>query len=253
MIGDVLDWYKKLPKAEYTVYVIQDRAIYKTYLPTFYINKLMFKKADYFTLNENVENIVVNLRHFVLPTGTGKIFGNIFFETYSLKDSLLSTNGSSSLIVNTTAINTQVLLFDSNNEPVAWTITDQFGNYVFENIALDTYKVVAETASAYAESVVVLTDNSTVLNVDLLLKSQQAETGINDIENTEIKIYPNPVVDNLNIYSKEATTMELYNVLGKLLVRENLISGNNELDLSQISKGIYFTKIGKMTIKLVKK
>ncbi|MFZ4725170.1 MAG: T9SS type A sorting domain-containing protein, partial [Paludibacter sp.] len=246
--------FKNLPKAEYTVYVIPDIRIYKNYLPTFYSNKLMFKKADYVALSSNIDDLVVKLRQFVLPTGTGKIYGNIFFETYSLKDSILNKDESqNNSAMNTIAFNTPVVLYNAANEPIAWTLTDILGNYVFENIALETYKVVSETAAAIAESVVVLTAGNSTMNADLLLKSQLVDTGVNTIENNVIELYPNPVIDNLKVNLKEAATVDVYNVLGKILIHAELQSGDNVLDLSQIAKGVYYTKIGKSSFKIVKK
>jgi hypothetical protein len=246
--------FTNLPKAEYTVYVIPDIRIYKNYLPTFYSNKLMFKKADYVALTSNIEDLVIKLRQFVLPTGTGKIYGNIFFETYSLKDTILNKDESqNNSAMNTIAFNTPVVLYNSANEPIAWTLTDLLGNYVFENIALETYKVVSETAAAIAESVVVLTAGNSTMNADLLLKSQLVDTAVDAIENNVIELYPNPVIDNLKINLKEAAIVDVYNVMGKILIHAELQSGDNVLDVSQIAKGIYYTKIGKSTFKIVKK
>ena len=127
------------------------------------------------------------------------------------------------------------------------------GFYVFENIALDTYKVVSETAAAIGESNVVLSDNNSAANADLLLKNQQTDTGIENIENGVINTYPNPVIDYLNIEVKDASTIKIYNVIGKMLFNENLNSGLNTLDLSTIREGVYIAKIGKTTQRIVKK
>ena len=246
--------FSNLPKAEYTVYAIPDFSVYKNFLPTFYINKLKYKNADYLSLNDTSINIVINLREFVRTKGTGKITGNIFFESYSLQDSVFAKNGSTNLNpINNIAMNTPVILYNSTNQPVAWTITDGAGYYVFENIALDTYKVVAETASALAESVVILTDNNSATNADLTLKSQLNNTGINDIENNVISLFPNPVANNLNIEVNDPTTVKIYTMLGKLLFNESLKSGINTLDISTIDKGIYIARIGNNTIRIVKK
>jgi Secretion system C-terminal sorting domain len=245
--------FANLPKAEYTLYAIPDFTVYKNFLPTFYINKLKFKNADYLTLNDSVINIVIHLREFVRTKGNGKISGNIFFETYSLQDSVFAKSASTSLnLISNIAMNTPVVLYNNSNEPVAWTVTDMAGYYVFENIALDAYKVVAETASAIAESDVALTDNNSATNADLTLKSQLDNTGINNIENNVISIFPNPVADNLNIEVNDPTTLKMYTILGKLLFSENLKSGINTLNISTIEKGIYVAKIGNNTIRIVK-
>jgi hypothetical protein len=248
--------FSNLPKADYSVLVIPNISFYRNYFPTFYSNKLKYRNADYITLNASIDNVVVNLRKFVLPSGNGKIYGNIFFETYSLKDSILSDNGAINTLstsMNTTAINTPVMLYGSTNEPVAWTMTDVNGNYIFENIALDSYKVVSETASAIAEIPVVLTGNSSVINADLLLKSQPVETGINELESIDFEYYPSQITDKLCVKMKERSKVRIYNSLGKMMLYQSLNSGLNTLDLSQLSSGIYFATIGDNKIKILKK
>ena len=58
------------------------------------------------------------------------------------------------------------------------------------------------------------------------------------------KIYPNPFADVLYIDKNSTTcnvTMNLYNELGQLLVKDKIINdGHNEIPLSNISSGIYF-------------
>jgi hypothetical protein len=57
----------------------------------------------------------------------------------------------------------------------------------------------------------------------------------------------------LKINLKEAAIVDVYNVMGKILIHAELQSGDNVLDVSQIAKGIYYTKIGKSSFKIVKK
>jgi hypothetical protein len=65
-----------------------------------------------------------------------------------------------------------------------------------------------------------------------------------------IKIYPNPVRDVLtiaNIQNVDLKTIEIYNILGNLVIQVNIkdLSFNNnlQLNLSELNEGIYLTKI----------
>lgn len=145
------------------------------------------------------------------------------------------------------------MLYNSTSDPVAWTMTDSYGNYTFENIAFDTYKIVTEKASATAESVVNLTSNNSNANADMLLRSPQTNTDISNTEDILLSIYPNPLVDKLIITLKESENVAIYNPMGQLLLLKSLKSSINILDLSTINKGVYFAKIGKTTIKVIKK
>ncbi|MCF6296276.1 MAG: T9SS type A sorting domain-containing protein, partial [Flavobacteriaceae bacterium] len=75
---------------------------------------------------------------------------------------------------------------------------------------------------------------------------------INEVTENEISIYPNPVKDILTINSKgNFETIIIYNQLGQQ-VREVV---SNQIDISNLSKGLYFVKIisqsGKMEIKKI--
>jgi hypothetical protein len=75
----------------------------------------------------------------------------------------------------------------------------------------------------------------------------------------EIRVFPNPVSDQLHINFPHKTkgTLTLTSVDGKKLLTQELTSAQLQLDLSKIkSKGIYFLKIetasGTLTKKIVK-
>ncbi|WP_370479152.1 pectate lyase family protein [Tamlana flava] len=66
--------------------------------------------------------------------------------------------------------------------------------------------------------------------------------GLNEILKTKIKLYPNPVKDQLHLYSNpEIGKVEIYNLMGVLILN---IEGHNihSIDLSQLSSGSYLIK-----------
>ncbi len=74
----------------------------------------------------------------------------------------------------------------------------------------------------------------------------------NDLTSTEqnlsagnVKVSPNPVIDNLNIklpavFNKDNTTIEVYNLIGKMITRTNYA---NIINVSNLKTGIYLLKI----------
>lgn len=65
-------------------------------------------------------------------------------------------------------------------------------------------------------------------------------TGISEINNTKIKLYPNPASNELSIQSEEIIKEVLiYNSQGKLVKTET----KNTIDVSDLAKGIYFVNI----------
>ena len=66
-------------------------------------------------------------------------------------------------------------------------------------------------------------------------------------------LYPNPVHDQLFVKSStsvDITTIQFYNVLGKEVLE---VSSQNQIDMSSLSKGLYFVIIEANEIKTVKK
>lgn len=63
--------------------------------------------------------------------------------------------------------------------------------------------------------------------------------------NEKIKIYPNPVADELNIRNNSAQLvgLTLYNSLGEKIIDKNLSGKINTLNLAGYSNGIYYYKV----------
>jgi hypothetical protein len=76
--------------------------------------------------------------------------------------------------------------------------------------------------------------------------------GITDIDHLkEVSIFPNPIRDNnLKIENlNEATDIHIYNITGQLIRTEAAVMGNANIDVSNLSNGMYILKLqsGKST------
>lgn len=236
--------------------MIPDRTLNSNYLPTFYINKLAYRNADYYTLKDGMNEIAVNLRSFVRRPGTGRIYGNVYFETSNLKDSILNYYGDKNYLYttdNNMAINLPVILFDSQGAPIDWTMSDNSGNYAFDNIALDSYRIVTESAESQAESTVSLSLENAVVGADMVLKVQNLVEALPTLQLEAFSLYPNPVSDKLFIHTTASNAVRIYNSLGQLMMEHYLTAGKNELDVQNLNQGVYIVKIGLYTQKLIRK
>lgn len=82
---------------------------------------------------------------------------------------------------------------------------------------------------------------------------------LDELKNSDIKIFPNPVKDSFTIYSEKSSLADyavvLFNTLGKK-VREEVNLKSKNIDISNLKKGIYLLKIKKgnqyKVIKLIK-
>jgi len=99
--------------------------------------------------------------------------------------------------------------------------------------------------------------NSSECSYDVVVS--QPSTGMNDLSNLGIKIYPNPVNGLLNISceNENIVRISVLDITGKTMVNKTNISKNEQIDMSGFNSGIYFVQIdtGKKiyTSKVVKK
>jgi len=63
--------------------------------------------------------------------------------------------------------------------------------------------------------------------------------GIDDLGINSFSIYPNPTKEYLNIDCSSLESVSVYNILGKELLKGN----NNRINVSSLSKGVYFIKV----------
>lgn len=81
----------------------------------------------------------------------------------------------------------------------------------------------------------------------------QSGLGVNDIKNQPtIKLFPNPVVDILKVSTSEKTKINIFNINGQSVLTQDLEKGTNDVDVFNLSNGIYFVTVGNKTQKIVK-
>lgn len=78
----------------------------------------------------------------------------------------------------------------------------------------------------------------------------EAPTDIEELGFTQVYLFPNPVVNTLNIQGvDENTPLEVYNLTGKSLLKDK----GTELDVTSLSQGTYILRINNQYVKFIKK
>jgi len=104
-------------------------------------------------------------------------------------------------------------------------------------------------------------ETSSVTHVYLLKTDENGEIlWINDydISKNNLDVFPNPFNNDINVsIDKEDQTLQIFDIKGKIVYAEMIPNNNNpdhyKLDLSHLSKGIYFIKVtGEKEIKTAK-
>ena len=94
-----------------------------------------------------------------------------------------------------------------------------------------------------------ITTNGFILGIDNVVATADDPANVNEQNSFDLSIYPNPVVDVLNIVADEYLTAEIYNVNGQLILSSNL----KTINVSDFEQGIYFIKVTTQNGSAVKK
>jgi bacillolysin len=100
---------------------------------------------------------------------------------------------------------------------------------------------------------------SQAINLPVYKKCGSGTTLTNNHTNGDITLYPNPSYDNISMQVSNTFIngeWSIYDVAGKVIKKGNINQNNSELDLSELSSGLFFCKVQKNeimeTIKFVK-
>lgn len=87
-----------------------------------------------------------------------------------------------------------------------------------------------------------------------IFKVDLASLSVSEFNTThqkDIKIYPNPAIDKLNVYNSPSKEYKIFDMTGRVITSGTL--ERNSINVSQISSGNYILKVGETTKKFIKK
>jgi hypothetical protein len=76
-------------------------------------------------------------------------------------------------------------------------------------------------------------------------------TGVNELENVRIKVYPNPAYSNVYICSEAGSVIEIYTISGKRIKQFISESDIETIDINSYKSGIYLIRINNVVTKLI--
>jgi len=114
-----------------------------------------------------------------------------------------------------------------------------FGNF-FDDLSTDTINTincVNQLAYYYIDDICISTDSNYCTNW----------TGVTEsyLDNSQIKVFPNPTKDIISIFSQEKIeAIQIINSMGQVIYIDNTINKNKiEVSMGKFNKGIYFIRI----------
>ena len=147
------------------------------------------------------------------------------------------------------------------NTPYLYNISQQLNhtyNWIIDNGAIvsgqGTNAVTVQWLSNGQGSLKCVLINSENCTDTSVLKVNIGTTGINDIKNSNIKIYPNPTNNIINIErlnKNENNNIQIFDMQGKLVITK-IFTEKVMIDLSELENGVYVIKIGEVAQRIVK-
>lgn len=161
-----------------------------------------------------------------------------------------------------------VIETDNNGDEVRYRIKNSSGTTVasggpygnnqtyYERINLDEdcYTFSLIDTGQNGGNVVTLTDNEgkeifhtdgNYSNLEVTKFLSNGVLGTNQVSLENINLYPNPAKNVLNITNGENADIQIFDLLGKMILSKNDISMNEQLDVAKFQTGTYFIKISK--------
>jgi hypothetical protein len=138
-----------------------------------------------------------------------------------------------------------VLYANEVNNLVAVSADGDKTTYALANV--NRINVIADANSA---SMTVVDKDGNQFAGYLKILFAEAETGIEELDIASVFVYPNPVVNTLNIQGvDENTLLEVYNLTGKSVLKDK----GTELDVTSLTQGTYILRVNNQYVKFIKK
>lgn len=145
-------------------------------------------------------------------------------------------------------------LYNANHNIIE-TETQLFSGVVWEKYVKETFEyntsehlIASETFSGWYEVGGYYVTRYRYENICSLIP-----TSIEEFENTEVKLFPNPLTSEmLHIDLFKESLIEIIDIQGKVVYRNVLNQGENQIQLSNLQPCIYVVKVGNSIQKLVK-
>jgi PKD repeat protein len=219
---------------------------YSHLMPTYYGNKLYWDQASYVTFpyQNGYMRADIYMTPGNNPGGPGFIGGK-------------TSQGANIWGTGDPLGNIQVLLLDDNDNPIAFTYSKASGDFGFNSIAYDTYKIYAEIPGKTTDPAIASIDASkpSVNNIKITIGEKQITNSINDQLSNVVKsvsnVFPNPAYGDIHLEISAikpcTANIQLINSIGQIVQTFNikLTSGNFEktIPTTNLEKGLYNIKL----------
>ena len=255
--------FEKLIAANYYLYGLPDSGNIDNVVPCYYSNKERWQSAYLLTVDANVfdADIYLPTVDFILPMGEASISGHFVMPSEpELNNDIYCMpwfENSSNIFCNEGLSNVTVLLYNHDKTKLLdYTLTDDLGDFYFNQLPFGSYVVDAEKAG-YETIVSPIISLSPEYKDEsgVILEINQFKIGIyfdnNSPSKNQISIFPNPATGEISLaFSKPlllSSKIKIYDLYGnKVLETEtpsDILNSVYKIDIRHLSLGLYFGQI----------
>ena len=223
--------------------LLSSSSFFGQFVPTYYIDAINWTTAHLVELGQPNNPYDIHMVHNLnYNSGTGTISGMISQNTK------IAASG-------TPVPNVEVLLLNSSNEPLSYTVSDQEGNFEFGNVAFGSYSIYPEMPGKYTTPTIVTLDNThpsvttafTIQGTNILGVYNQTSGFTSGIS----EIFPNPSIEKAHItisaVQETGINLSVYFITGQVasVFQFTLERGVNKLTIpvKNLSGGLYYVSI----------
>jgi len=136
-------------------------------------------------------------------------------------------------------------------------VTEDFdwsaGNYAWQESGEVTYEISGANVLYIA---FVYTSTATAASTWEVTDVEIYGMGYDAVEENNasaLNIYPNPASSRISFNVENDATVEVIDMTGRTVMNINAVAGENNVNVSELSNGVYFVKMGASVVKFVKK
>lgn len=252
-VADSLGYYyfQSVPCGDYLIKAAatQNSSFYSNHLPTYYGNSLFWQNAQ----AVGVSVVMPTVQYDIVliagnnPGGPGFIGGNVLQGANKMEADGEPLEG------------VNVMLFDLAGNAIAYTYTDDNGEFAFDGLAYGGYQVYAEMLNHTTIPAVVSisAEEPMAVELNIFVSEDLISTGISEtgFESLVGEVYPNPTSDfaALSVHLDEgyAVNVMIVDLTGRTISTEavHLLPGINthRLSLDGLGSGYYLLRISEVS------
>ena len=239
-------WFSNMMELDYMVRISLSTGSdhYESFIPSYFPGAMSWQAADVFELNDNLFEMNTSLIEAQgAGIGPGRIKGRVAAANRYTID------GKSSFR------DVPVILTDEASTPLEWTLTDEFGQFYFNDLAYGNYLLHADVAGIWSQAETVILNEGFPVHDTVLIKMYEGAPFAVDEQIEQLisitSLYPNPASDHLNMlyYADRNTNMQLdiINLTGQTVYSHQhlVMEGPNTIRIStdNMPDGLYLLSL----------